>query len=86
MRIGIGIIAINGVPLLMGGMPNLIEKICPRFAILSPGISKKDKLANRIYKNTGISTDEILSVLPGPCDILVDSGIFSPPKSYSEEE
>ena len=86
VQIGIGIIAINGVPLLMSGMPDTIRSICPRHAILSPGISKKDKLANRIYKNTGISTDEILAVLPGPCDILEDEGIFTPPKSNSEEE
>ena len=86
VRLGIGIIAINGVPLLMSGMPDTIRSICPRHAILSPGISKKDKLANRIYKNTGISTDEILAVLPGPCDILEDEGIFTPPKSNSEEE
>jgi hypothetical protein len=86
VRLGIGIIAINGVPLLMSGMPEMIRNICPRHAILSPGISKKDKLANRIYKNTGISTDEILAVLPGPCDILEDEGIFTPPKTSSEEE
>ena len=46
----------------MSGVPDMIRSICPRHAILSPGISKKDKLANRIYKNTGISTDEILAV------------------------
>ena len=86
VRLGIGIIAINGVPLLMSGMPDMIRNMCPRHAILSPGISKKDKLANRIYKNTGISTDEILAVLPGSCDILEDEGIFTPPKVFAEEE
>ncbi len=88
VRMGIGIISINGVPLLMGGVPEVIRTICSRYAILSPGIAKKDKLANRIYKNTGISTDEILSVLPGSCDIDEDKGIFTPPKQQerSEEE
>ena len=86
VRIGIGIIAINGVPLLMSGMPDLIRRTCPRFAVLTPGITKKDRLANRIYKNTGISTDEILAVLPGPCDVVEEQGILTPPKSLYEEE
>ena len=86
VKIGIGIVAINGVPLLMSGTPELILSICSRYAILTPGISKKDRLANRIYKNTGISTDEILAVLPGPCDITKESGIFSPFKPANSEE
>lgn len=86
VQLGIGIIAINGVPLLMSGIPELIKQTCPRYAILSPGIVKKDKLANRIYKNTGISTDEILAVLPGPCDVVEESGIFTAPKAAGEEE
>ena len=86
VKIGIGIVAINGVPLLMSGTPDLILSICSRYAILSSGITKKDRLANRIYKNTGISTDEILAVLPGPCDILEERGIFTPFVQESSEE
>lgn len=86
VKIGIGIVAINGVPLLMSGTPDLILSICSRYAILSSGITKKDRLANRIYKNTGISTDEILAVLPGPCDILEERGIFTPFVPVSSEE
>ena len=86
VKIGIGIVAINGVPLLMSGTPDLILSICSRYAILSSGITKKDRLANRIYKNTGISTDEILAVLPGTCDILEERGIFTPFVQESSEE
>ena len=86
VKIGIGIVAINGVPLLMSGTPDLILSICSRYAILSSGITKKDRLANRIYKNTGISTDEILAVLPGPCDIMEERGIFTPFVQESLEE
>ena len=86
VKIGIGIVAINGVPLLMSGTPDLILSICSRYAILSSGITKKDRLANRIYKNTGISTDEILAVLPGPCDIMEERGIFTPFVQESSEE
>ena len=59
VRMGIGLIAINGVPLLMGGTVASIKRWCERFAILSPGQTKKEQLANRIYKATGLLTDDI---------------------------
>ena len=64
VRLGIGIIAINGVPLMVTGTPDHIQSMCPRYAILSPGLTKKEHLANKIYKNTGMSTDDLLAVLP----------------------
>ena len=85
LEIGIGIIAVNGVPLLIGGVPGLIRKTCLRHAILKPGMTKKDRLANRIYKITGISTDEIMAVLPGPCEIILDEGIFTNPRTVEAE-
>lgn len=87
VQMGIGIVAINGVPLLMGGLPETIRSLCQRFAILRPGITKKEQLANRIYKNTGLMTDDVLPVLPGAAEIIEDYGIFSPAKPrHSEEE
>ena len=86
VQIGIGIVAINGVPLLMGGMPETIRSICQRFAILRPGLTKKEQLANRIYKNTGLMTDDVLPVLPGAAEIIEDYGIFSPVKTNNSEE
>ena len=86
VQIGIGIVAINGVPLLMGGTPNTVKEICQRYAILAPGLTKKEQLANKIYKNTGLITDDILGVLPGSGQIIEDYGIFSLPKSIDEEE
>jgi predicted ribosome quality control (RQC) complex YloA/Tae2 family protein len=85
VQIGIGIVAMNGVPLLMGGRPETIASLCQRYAILRPGITKKEQLANRIYKNTGLVTDDVLPVLPGASDIVEDHGIFSPPTSLEEE-
>ena len=49
-------------------------------------INKKDKLANRIYKNTRLMTDDILSVLPGASEIIEDHGIFSKIKQKITEE
>ncbi|MDP6187825.1 MAG: ribosome rescue protein RqcH [Candidatus Poseidoniaceae archaeon] len=86
VQIGIGIVAVNGVPLLMGGRPETIATTCQRYAILRPGLTKKEQLANRIYKNTGLVTDDVLPVLPGASDILEDYGIFSPPAPLAEEE
>jgi len=88
VKMGIGLVSINGVPLLMGGTPERIKQLCQRFAIISPGLTKKDQLANRIYKNTGLMTDDILSILPGASEIIEDNGIFSPikVKKVDEEE
>jgi hypothetical protein len=47
---------------------------------------KKEQLANRIYKNTGLMTDDVLPVLPGAAEIIEDYGIFSPAKSQIQEE
>ena len=85
VQMGIGLVAINGVPLLMGGTVSSIKERCQRYAILSPGQSKKEQLANRIYKATGLRTDDVLSVLPGSSDILEDVGVFSPYQSQEEE-
>lgn len=86
VKMGIGLVSINGVPLLMGGTPERIKELCQRFAIISPGLTKKDRLANRIYKNTGLMTDDILSILPGASEIIEDNGIFSPVKAKKIDE
>ena len=85
VQLGIGLVAINGVPLLMSGTVASIKQRCERYAILSPGQTKKEQLANRIYKATGLRTDDVLSVLPGSSDILEDIGIFTPYQSKEEE-
>ncbi len=85
VQMGIGLVAINGVPLLMGGTVSSIKQRCTRYAILSPGQTKKEQLANRIYKATGLRTDDVLSVLPGASDILEDVGVFTSYQSLEEE-
>jgi len=85
VRIGIGIVAVNGVPLILTGSPDLIKSTCSRYAVLAPGMTKKEQLANAIYKITGLSTDELLSALPGACDVLEESGMLSPPPTEEEE-
>jgi predicted ribosome quality control (RQC) complex YloA/Tae2 family protein len=84
VRIGIGIIAVNGVPLVVSGTPEHVQNMCPRYAILTPGMTKKDQLANKIYRNTGLSTDDLLAVLPGACDVMDEYGMLTPPSSEEE--
>ncbi len=84
VRIGIGIIAVNGVPMVVTGTPEHIQNMCPRYAVLTPGMTKKDQLANKIYRNTGLSTDDLLAVLPGACDVIEEHGMLTPPSSEEE--
>ena len=78
LTIGIGMIAVNGTPLLMTTTTDLIGTFCQRYAILAPGREKKEKIANQIYKSTGLPTDDILAVIPGACEIVKDHGLFTP--------
>jgi hypothetical protein len=71
-----GLVAINGVPLLMGGTPEIVAENCNRYIIITPGREKKDALANRIYRATGLSVDDILPVLPGNCEVIEDHGLI----------
>ena len=84
VRIGVGIIAVNGVPMVVTGTPDFVQNMCPRYAILTPGMTKKDQLANKIYRNTGLSTDDLLAVLPGACDVVDEHGMLTPPASEEE--
>ena len=47
-------------------------------------MTKKEHLANAIYKNTGMSTDDLLAVLPGACDVVDEQGMLSPPSTEEE--
>ena len=85
VRLAIGIIAVNGVPLVVTGTPAFIVERCPRYAVLAPGMTKKEQLANAIYKTTGLSTDDLLAVLPGSCDVVDEHGMLTPPASEEEE-
>lgn len=84
--IGLGIAAINGVPLVLTGAPDVIRDRCQRYILLRPGITKKERLANQIYKVTGLSTDDLLAVLPGACDVVEEHGMMTAPLSMGEEE
>ena len=77
MKLGIGLVAINGIPLLMASTINHISDICNRYIVVSPGRDKKEQIANKIYKSTGLSVDDILPILPGNCEIIEDNGLIN---------
>ena len=76
LRLGVGLVAINGIPLLMASTPEHIAEICNRYIVVTPGREKKETIANRIYKSTGLSVDDILPILPGNCEIIEDVGLI----------
>jgi len=82
LRLGLGLVAINGIPLLMASTPEMIAEICLRYIIISPGREKKEMLANRIYKATGLSVDDILPIIPGNAEVIEDHGLIK----FSKEE
>ena len=62
-----------------------IADICSRYMVISPGIEKKEQIANKIYKSTGLSVDDILPILPGNCEILHDYGLINFKKGETSE-
>jgi len=77
LKLGLGLIAINGVPLILASTPEYVSEICTRWMLISPGRIKREEIANRIYRATGIATDDILPVIPGNCEIIEDKRLLS---------
>ena len=61
---------VNGVPLPVIGTAEVISNHFGRWARVIPGRNKKENIANSISKATGLSQDDVLSVLPpGNCSV-----------------
>ena len=70
LEMAIGLAVVNGVPLPLCGIPRVISQICPRWVKIAPGHEKKDSVANKISKSTGLSQEDVLTCLPpGSCSI-----------------
>ena len=77
MKITLGMVAINGVPLPLVGTHDVISSVCERWVRLTPGTQKKEHVATKIAKATGLLQDDVLSALPSGNVSLGDSqGIF----------
>ena len=61
---------VYGVPLPVIGTAEVISNHFGRWARVIPGRNKKENIANSISKATGLSQDDVLSVLPpGNCSV-----------------
>ncbi len=85
LRLGVGLVAINGIPLLMASTVEHIAEICNRYIVVTPGREKKESIANKIYKSTGLAVDDILPILPGNCEVIEDVGLINFKKTDSGE-
>jgi predicted ribosome quality control (RQC) complex YloA/Tae2 family protein len=78
LEIAIGLAVVNGVPIPVSGVPKVISEMCERWARIVPGMEKKDSVANKISKSTGLAQDDVLSCLPpGGCSVE-DHGLIQP--------
>lgn len=85
LRLGLGLVAINGIPLLMASTVEHIAETCTRYIIVTPGREKKESIANKIYRSTGLAVDDILPILPGNCEVIEDVGLINFKKTDSGE-
>jgi hypothetical protein len=77
MELTLGMIAINGVPLPLVGPHRVVKEYCQRWIRITPGTSKKENVATRIAKATGLLQDDVLSALPpGSITLGEDHGIL----------
>ena len=76
MEIAIGFAIVNNIPIPISGTAEGVSKLCQRWAIIRPGREKKETVANRIAKATGLAQDDVLAALPsGTCEII-DHGLI----------
>ena len=78
LELAVGMAVVNGVPMPVSGTPSTISEHCQRWVKLTPGREKKEAVANRISKATGLVQDDLLSCLPpGNCSVE-DHGLIQP--------
>ena len=78
LELAVGMAVVNGVPMPVSGTPATISEHCQRWVKITPGREKKENVANRIAKATGLAQDDLLSCLPpGNCSVE-DHGLIQP--------
>ena len=76
LRLGLGLVSINGIPLLLAGVPELVESLCLRWAEIGPGRVKREAMARKISTTTGLRIDDIVPVIPGNSEMIADHGLI----------
>ena len=77
LQIGMGIGVINGVPLPVCGPVEIISEIFEKWIKIIPGREKKESIANKISKATGLIQDDVLAALPPGGCIIEDNGLMT---------
>ena len=78
MELTLGMVAINGIPLPLVGTHEVVSSVCERWVRLTPGTQKKEQVATKIAKATGLLQDDVLSALPpGNLSIGENHGLFA---------
>ena len=78
LELAIGLAVVNGVPMPVSGVPGTIARICERWAKVVPGREKKESIANKISKCTGLAQEDVLSCLPPGGCALEDHRLLQP--------
>ncbi len=64
LELGMGIGVINGIPLPICGTVETISNMFEKYIKIIPGREKKEVVANKISKSTGLTQDDVLAALP----------------------
>ena len=82
LKMGLGLICINGIPLLLAGTTGQVSSLCDRWIELIPGRIKREQIASRLRKSTGLMIDDIVPIIPGLSELGLDHGLLE----YLNEE
>ncbi len=78
MEMTLGMAVINGIPLPLVGAHDAVTKWCERWVTIGPGTIKKEAMANKIAKATGLVQDDVLAALPpGNVQIIKDNNLLN---------
>jgi predicted ribosome quality control (RQC) complex YloA/Tae2 family protein len=76
LALAIGEVKHKGEVLLMCGPPEAVVNVSKRYVVIRPGDKKKNLFAIEMAKGFGVSTDDILPILPpGDVDIVEKKGL-----------
>ena len=77
LELGMGIGVINGIPLPVCGTVETISDTFEKWIKITPGREKKESIANKIAKATGLIQEDILASLPPGGCIFEDHGLMN---------
>ena len=78
MEMTLGMAVVNGIPLPLVGAHDAVTKWCERWVRIGTGTIKKEAMANKIAKATGLVQDDVLAALPpGNVQIIKNNNLLN---------